>query len=144
MALYGSYTGGNCQGHDPANRFKQVDSICAFWAIEHIKKRADLATFGRIKELYKQGLTTDAVREALPLIQPEAGPGDHALITLSDFAQHLEYIQSFNAKLKAQVDEQAELIKAMKERIDHLEQPWYKRILSPKSAPKSWFYSLNV
>lgn len=98
---------------------------------------ADLAIFGRIKELYKQGLTTGAVREALPLIQPEAGPGDHALITLNDFAQHLEYIQAFNAKLKAQVDEQGATIKAMQEKIDLLSVPWYKRILGQKSAPKT-------
>jgi DNA-binding transcriptional MerR regulator len=98
---------------------------------------ADMAVFGRVKELYKQGLTTARVQEALPVMQEQPSTGSHALITISDFAQSLEYVQSFNAKLKAQVDEQAELIKAMQEQIDLLSRPFWKRILSPKSAPNS-------
>lgn len=94
----------------------------------------DLAIFGRIKELYQQGLTTDSVREALPVIQAQPSPGDKALITLSDFSQALEILYSDHARVQAQLKEQAELIKAMKEKIDHLEKPWFKRLLKQKKG----------
>ena len=97
----------------------------------------DLATFGRIKDLYKQGMNTAQVREALPIIQAQPSPNDKALITISDFSQALDYLYSNNAKVNAQLEAQAELIQAMQAKIDRLEQPWYKRLLKPKSTPKS-------
>lgn len=105
---------------------------------------SDLATFGRIKELYKQGLTTTMVKEALPVIQEQPSPNDKALITLSDFSQALDYLYSTNAKVNAQLEQQADLlgaqaetIKAMQEQIDLLSVPWYKRLWGKNPAQKS-------
>ena len=74
------------------------------------------------------------MREALPVIQAQPSPGDKALITLSDFSQALEILYSDHARVQAQLKEQAELIKAMQKKIDHLEKPWFKRLLKQKKA----------
>ncbi len=102
---------------------------------------SDLATFGRIKELYKQGLTTRGVIEALPVAQAQAAPGSQgsqALITLSDFAQGLEFLQVNNAKLQREIDEQAAKIQALQLQVEKLAMPWYKRLFgAPKTPQKS-------
>lgn len=87
----------------------------------------DLAVFQRIKELYANGLTTDQVKHALPVVE-KPSPGDHALITITDFARALESTQANYAQLQERLDQQALLIDELRAEITAFKQPWFKRL----------------
>ena len=107
--------------------------------VKRLYSVADLATFGRIKELYQQGLTTRGVIDALPIVQEQAepgSPGSRALITLADFAQGLEFVAAANTKLKAQIDEQAAKLQALQLQVEKLSKPWYTRLFGGQNPPQ--------
>lgn len=99
---------------------------------------SDLATFGRIKELYKQGLTTAEVIDALPVMETQGQDSSEsqALVALSDFAQGLEFIQAANAKLQRQIDEQTAKLQALQLQVEKLSEPWYKRLFGATKTPQ--------
>lgn len=83
----------------------------------------DLATFSSIKDLYKQGMNTLQVTEALPLVQ--GTNNDKALINLTDFANALALSRADNAKLNNAVNELNDRLTALE---NYLSLPFYKRL----------------
>lgn len=90
----------------------------------------DIAIFARIKELYRQGLATQRVKEALPVIDQSKEQQDKtaALITVPGFARALELVQANNARLQDELESQAAMIRALRQEIDELKKPWYRRL----------------
>lgn len=90
----------------------------------------DIAIFSRIKELYRQGLGTQRVKEALPVIEQSREQQDKtaALITVPGFARALEAVQASNARLQDELNTQAAMIEELKREIEELKKPWYKRL----------------
>ena len=83
----------------------------------------DIATLSRIKDLYKQGMNTLQVTEALPLVQ--GTNNDKALINITDFANALSLARADNAKLNNAVNELNDRLTALEE---SLSLPFYKRL----------------
>jgi|LSQX01.1.fsa_nt_gb DNA-binding transcriptional MerR regulator len=103
--------------------------------VKRLYSVSDLATFGRIKDLYQGGLNTDQVKQALPVAErAQDRPGDQALITLSDFARSLEMTQALAASLQSQIDAQGLIIQDLRNEIETLKAPWFKRVFSAKRS----------
>lgn len=83
----------------------------------------DIATLSRIKDLYKQGMNTLQVTEALPLVQ--SSDTDKALINITDFANALSLARADNAKLNNAVNELNDRLTALE---NYLSLPFYKRL----------------
>ena len=83
----------------------------------------DIATLSRIKDLYKQGMNTLQVTEALPLVQ--GTNNDKALINITDFANALSLARADNAKLNNAVNELNDRLTALE---NYLSLPFYKRL----------------
>lgn len=83
----------------------------------------DIATLSRIKDLYKQGMNTLQVTEALPLVQ--SSDTDKALINITDFANALSLARADNAKLNNAINELNDRLTALEE---YLSLPFYKRL----------------
>lgn len=83
----------------------------------------DIATLSRIKDLYKQGMNTLQVTEALPLVQ--GTNSDKALINITDFANALALARADNAKLNNAVNELNDRLTALE---NYLSLPFYKRL----------------
>lgn len=90
----------------------------------------DIAIFSRIKELYRQGLETQRVKEVLPVIEQSQEQQDKtaALITVPGFARALEAVQANNIMLRDELSTQAAMIEELKREIEELKKPWYKRL----------------
>jgi len=91
---------------------------------------SDIAAFSRIKDLYAEGLTTDQVKEALPVVdrKKQDEKQSSALINIADFARELESARVHFVNLQSQLTEQAELIKALQAEVEELRKPWYRRL----------------
>ena len=86
----------------------------------------DIATFSRIKELYSSGMTTEEIKQALPIV--DRSKQEQALVNVSDFAQALELARVDFLALQEKVDDQAQIIQELQAEVARLKMPWYKRI----------------
>lgn len=92
--------------------------------IKRLYSTDDLAVLARIKELYKQGMNTAQVAEALPVVKNT----NSALINITDFANALALSRADNAKLAQSVDDLNSRLTALE---SYLSLPWYRKLGKP-------------
>jgi DNA-binding transcriptional MerR regulator len=83
----------------------------------------DVATLARIRDLFKQGYSSNQIHETLPTV--DRSKNDKALVNIADFATALSLARADNSKLNQMVTD-------MNTRLDTLEKwlslPWYARM----------------
>lgn len=89
--------------------------------IKRLYSTDDLAVLSRVKDLYKQGMNTAQIAEALPVVKT----ANNALINIADFASALSLARADNAKLTQVVDDLNNRLTALE---DYLTLPWWRKL----------------
>lgn len=86
----------------------------------------DITTLKRVKDLFAQGLKTEQVREALPLVDARAI--DSALITLPEVLQALDALRLDRLDMLERLEAQERAIAELREQLAEQGKPWYQKL----------------
>lgn len=96
----------------------------------------DITTLKRVKDLFAQGLKTEQVREALPLVDARAI--DSALITLPEVLQALDALRLDRLNMLERLEAQEQAINELREQLAEQGKPWYQKLFKkqPRTEPE--------
>ena len=91
----------------------------------------DITTLKRVKDLFAQGLKTEQVREALPLVDARAI--DSALITLPEVLQALDALRLDRLNMLERLEAQEQAINELREQLAEQGKPWYQKLFKKQA-----------
>lgn len=91
----------------------------------------DITTLKRVKDLFAQGLKTEQVREALPLV--DASAIDSALITLPEVLQALDALRLDRLNMLERLEAQEQAINELREQLAEQGKPWYQKLFKKQA-----------